>query len=289
VSENFGEYCATGATVKEQWFHPTSEVSLRYLEFKAAEPSGNPAVVFIPGWVSLPQGWKIVLREMTRDFDVYYLETREKISARIEGKASFSVADIGGDIVALIEYLQLKDQAYFLFGSSLGATAILEVAGHLPVIPMALVLIGPNAVFRVPKWGMGIIYLFYPGFFPILKPFIKWYLKHFRLDVKSDPAQYQKYCRALDHADPWRLKRAVIPLSRYEVWDRLPSIHTPTLIIGGSKDVLHEPENLRKITEGLENSAYLDLETNYMTHSATMVEEVRKYLKHLHFADSTDG
>jgi len=130
VSENFGEYCATGATVKEQWFHPTSEVSLRYLEFKAAEPSGNPAVVFIPGWVSLPQGWKIVLREMTRDFDVYYLETREKISARIEGKASFSVADIGGDIVALIEYLQLKDQAYFLFGSSLGATAILEVAGH---------------------------------------------------------------------------------------------------------------------------------------------------------------
>ncbi|MFQ6612157.1 MAG: alpha/beta fold hydrolase [Fidelibacterota bacterium] len=281
MNDQLKTYCASAALVREKWFQPNPQISLRLLEFKAAKEVGNPVVVFIPGWVSLPEGWKIVLREMTKDFDVYYLETREKVTAKIMGKQGFSVPDIANDIAALVKHLKLENKAYILFGSSLGATAILEAVAQLGTTPMALILIGPNAVFRVPKWGMVLIYLFYPGFFSILKPFIKWYLKHFRLDVKSDPAQYEKYCCAINTADPWRLKRAVIPLSRYQIWECLNHIEIPTLIIGGSKDVLHEPDNLLKITEELKQSTYLDLETNYMTHSATMVQEVRKYLSTL--------
>ena len=115
----------------------------------------------------------------------------------------------------------------------------------------------------------------------MLKPFIKWYLKTFRLDIKSDYAQYAKYCRALDAADPWKLKKAALAFSRYEVWNLLESIEYPSLIVGASKDSRHEPENLKRMVAMMPHATYLDMETNKNTHSKTLVEEMRKYLQRL--------
>ena len=43
--------------------------------------------------------------------------------------------------------------------------------------------------------------------------FVKWYLGKFRLDLENDMAQYEKYCNALDAADPRKLKPAVTMLT----------------------------------------------------------------------------
>ena len=125
--------------------------------------------------------------------------------------------------------------------------------------------------------AMFVIRIFPPVFYLLIKPVVKWYLRIFRLDIKSDYAQYKKYCNALDAADPWKLKKAVIALSKYEVWNLLGEIEYPTLIIGASKDVLHEPENLHKMVFMMKNATYNDLETNKLTHSVAMVEEMRKF------------
>ena len=77
------------------------------------------------------------------------------------------------------------------------------------------------------------------------------------------------------------IKKAVILLSKYEVWDLLKDIEYPTLIIGASKDVLHEPENLKKMVSMMKNATYIDLETNMGTHSEGMVEEMRRYIEKL--------
>ncbi|MCJ7812259.1 hypothetical protein MUP95_02930, partial [bacterium] len=152
----------------------------------------------------------------------------------------------------------------------------------LTVKPLCLVLIGPNACFRVPKMGMVVIRIFQPPFYVILKPFIKWYLKTFRLDIENDYAQYEKYCHALDAADPWKLKKAALAFSRYTVWDILKTIEYPILIIGASKDILHEPVNLHKMVKMMRNATYLDMETNERTHSEEMVKKMRKYIDALH-------
>jgi hypothetical protein len=52
-------------------------------------------------------------------------------------------------------------------------------------------------------------------------------------------------------------------------------------VIGASKDVLHEPENLEKILSGLRYSTYLDLETNKETHSQAMVDKMKQYISNL--------
>ncbi len=279
--DNLSEFCAQGATYKEQMIPVAENVSLRVRTFTPSEDHNNTPVVLVAGWITLISAWKIVLREMTKDFTVYYIETREKISSQVTGKVEYGVEDIGRDIVALISHFDLKDKGYILFGSSLGASAILDCCRFLDQAPLCLVLIGPNAVFRVPRFGKIIIRFFPPRLYLIIKPVVKWYLKTFRLDIKSDYEQYEKYCGNIDNADPWKLKKAVMKLWNWEVWGLLKDIEYPTLIVGASKDSLHEPENLKKIVSMLKNSTYIDLETNKGTHSEVMVEKVRQCIANL--------
>ncbi|UCH94790.1 MAG: alpha/beta hydrolase [Candidatus Aminicenantes bacterium] len=279
--DSLSQYCSPGSTFKEEMVPVSPNVSLRVITFSPSQPRENPALVFVPGWVSLMAGWREVLLEMTRDFHVYYIETREKITSKVRGKVDYSLESIGKEISALVSHFSLESRGYILFGSSLGATAILESSRFLETDPLCLVLIAPNAVFRIPKFYLFIIRILSPRFYLVLKPVVKWYLKTFRLDTDTDYAQYEKYCHALDAADPWKLKKAAIAFSRYEVWNLLADIDYPTLIIGASGDTLHEPENLKKMASIMRHAAYLDLETNKLTHSSGMVREMRKYIAQL--------
>ncbi len=277
--EDLHKFCAPGSSVREEEVIINPQVTLRLLVFTPARESGNPAVVFIPGWISLIDGWGEVLREMTRDFTIYYLETREKTTARVRGKADYSVAVIAGDIHNYIKNQLPSGGAYLLFASSLGATAVLDCAAGLDPEPRCLVLVAPNAVFRVPRFWKMVIMLFYPPLYSLIKPAVKWYLRTFRMNVEADRAQYDKYCRALDGADAYKLKKAATSLWSYSVWDKLADITSPVLIIGASQDKLHEPENLKKMCQMLPKATYLDLETNSGTHSRGMVQQMRQYLK----------
>jgi len=279
--DSLSQYCSRDSTFKEEMIPAAANVSLRVITFSPCQPGKKPVVVFVPGLVSLIGGWREVLLEMTRDFHVYYIETREKITSKVKGKVDYSLEAIGKEIAALVSHFNLQSQNYILFGSSFGATAILESCRFLETDPLCLVLIGPNAVFRVPKFYRFIIRVFNPRFYLLLKPVVKWYLKTFRLDTGADYAQYEKYCQSLDAADPWKLKKTAIVFSRYEVWDLLANIDYPTLIVGASRDSLHEPGNLKKMVSMMKNAVYLDLETNKLTHSSGMVRELRKYIDRL--------
>ncbi len=275
------EFCAPGAAVHESLFDTSSGVKLKLITFTPARDEGKLPVVFVPGWISRMAGWKIILREMTATRVVHYLETREKISSLTPPDADQSVEAIAGDICDYIHQNHFKRNQYLLFGSSLGATAILQAAPDIQETPAALILIGPNAVFRVPIWGKAVIRLFPPRFYEIFKIFIKWYLKTFRLNVRHDQAQYDKYAVALDIADPYKLKKSALSLSTYQVWERLPHIDIPVLLINAGKDNLHEPQNINRMYDLLRNVDMVDMETNTGTHSAQMVRTMDDFVSGL--------
>jgi pimeloyl-ACP methyl ester carboxylesterase len=279
--EPLSEFYHPGTEYQDEMVSVSPTVSLRVVTFSPPQPSKNPPIVFVPGWITQMNSWQEVLRALTKDFIVYYIETREKISSHVKGKVAYSVEALAKDIATFISNHGLKKNEYILFGSSLGATAILDACRFIQQSPLCLILIGPNAVFRVPKFGMVIIHVFYPGFYLFVKPFIKWYLKNFRLNTDADYAQYQKYCGNLDAADPWKLKKAALAFSKYEVWDLLDTIDAPTLIVGASKDTLHEPKNLERMVSMMPNATYLDMETNKITHSKRMVDAMRQYIARL--------
>jgi pimeloyl-ACP methyl ester carboxylesterase len=265
--KNFTAHC----TVEDGYQDISSDVSLRLITFTPVGSSNRPSVVFVAGWVSQIEGWTEVLKEMTREFIVYYIETREKVSSKLSGNPRFDVNTIGDDLVQLVRRLRLKDRRFMMFGSSLGATVILDCYKRLESKPSHLILIAPNAEFRMPPIWKIIILLFYPPLYFLIKPWIKWYLKLFRMNVKKDTAQYEKYCRALDGADPRKLKPAALAFSKYKIWPVLKTVDVPVLICGGSQDKLHEPENLKQMVENLLQAEYIDLETNTRTHSGEVV------------------
>lgn len=275
------QFCAPGANVVEKRLEVSPGVDLKLLVFSPPGEITRPPVLFVPGWISLITGWSEVLMEMTASYPVYYLETREKNSASLSGKQDQGIPAYRQDIITAIERLDLMKGEYILFGSSLGATAILDAHSSLPKKPKALILVGPNAEFRMPGWGVLIIHLIYPGLFFMVRSLVKLYLKWFRLNAGADRAQYEKYCRALDMAEPFRLKKAALSLKDYKVWDLLEDIDTPVLVIGGNEDKLHEPENLIQIVNKLPQGKMLDMGTNSNTHSASMVREMTSYLERI--------
>jgi len=278
IKESFSSYCADGANYRTEFVKVKENVSLRLITFSPPKPSKKPPIVFVPGWVSQISGWLQVLLEVTREYTVYYIETREKISSIVEGDAEYSIEEMGKDVIEVLKQKELINKKYYLFGSSLGGTIILDLWRFLETKPLSLILVGPNAEFRVPKSWHYIVSVFYPPLYNLLKPSVKWYLRTFRMNIEHDFAQYEKYSEALDSADPWKLKKAVLSVEKYKVWELLKNISTPTLIFTASKDKLHEPDNMQQIAELMPNTEIIDLHTNSGTHSRKMVDEMRKYL-----------
>jgi pimeloyl-ACP methyl ester carboxylesterase len=271
------EFCAPGARCSEQYLSVGPQISLRVVSFQPPQRGTFPTIFFVPGWISLMSAWKEVLKDLTSDFSVEYIETREKRSSRVHTSARYGVGDIAGDIARAVSVLS-GENGFVLLGSSLGATALVESCRLFRKRPQSLVLIEPNAAFRIPPLGLFIVKMSSPSLYCIIKPVIKWYLRTFRLDPKTDYAQYAKYCSSLDAADPWKLKKAAIAFSHYQVWRALQSISMPVLVFGASRDVLHEPEHLKRMVSSLEQVTEIDLETNKRTHSAEMVSYLRRFL-----------
>ena len=113
--ENLNDYCAEGTTYSEKMIQTSETVSLRVITFSGPEEKNYPDVVFVAGWVSLMEGWREVLKEMTKYHRVIYIETREKISSKINGNAEYDVTSIGDDIVFLINHFKYKAGEYILF------------------------------------------------------------------------------------------------------------------------------------------------------------------------------
>jgi pimeloyl-ACP methyl ester carboxylesterase len=277
MSGDCSEFCAPGAHCSEQYFLVRPGISLRVVSFEPPHESTLPTIFFVPGWISLMSAWREVLRDLTRDFRIDYIETREKSSSRVQITARYGVEDIARDIAHVVSVLA-RENGFVLLGSSLGATALIESCRFLKKKPRSLVLIAPNAEFRVPPLGLLIVRISSPSLYAIIKPVITWYLRTFRLDLKTDYAQYAKYCGSLDAADPWKLKKAAIAFSDYQIWGALRSVSMPVLVFGASKDVLHKPEHLKRMVSSLEQVTEIDLETNKRTHSAEMVSYLRRFL-----------
>ncbi len=279
--DDLTEFRARGINFNETLIAVNERVKLRVITFMPAKETHHPAIIFVSGWISMISGWRDVLIEMSRDFPVYYVETREKNSSVINGKVRYRVEDFARDIASVVDALILSDGNFILCGSSLGATAIVDSCRFLNRKPLCLVLIGVNAVFYVPTFWHIVIYLFPPKFYLIMKPIIKWYLRNFRLDVHNDRAQYEKYCRNLEAANPWKLKKAMLEFVKYEIWSRLPDIQIPALLVSASKDELHDHENIRKISTLLPLGKTIDMEINSNSHSPAVVGEIRKYIGEL--------
>jgi pimeloyl-ACP methyl ester carboxylesterase len=279
---DYSEYTSRGTDIKEYLAEVSDQVKLNVIEFiPKTDSSEKPIVLFVAGWISMITGWKPVVQKITPAYRTVYLETREKSSSVVpQGKrVSFTMDRLAEDIDNIIQKTIPGDRSFIIAGSSLGATAIIQYLAKNRRQPECAILISPVLEFRFPPVLGDIIPLLPPSLYLIIKPLIKWYLRNFRLDKKREIEQVKKYEGTLDAADPYKLKANAIALKNYTIWEHLPGVPVPTLIIGATSDKLHGTDTLKKMLDGLRRSDYRELASNKETHSAKAGELIVNYIR----------
>ncbi len=254
------------------------QVTLHLLEFVPLNQLQNPVVIMIGGLSTVAESFRPLLEELSRDFHIYYIESREKGSSKVSGKAAYDIATMGMDIVTVIRKLEIPDKYYVVFGYSMGATIIVDVYPELHPAPLCMLLLEPTPSFGYPLWSQMLIRFAVP-LYSLLKPIAKWYMRTFR--ITEDKAMYANFSRALDNADPAKLRDAILSNVRYKIWDKLSAIDCPVLIVSTSSDGMHEYEETVRLAREIKDSSLLDMKTNDRTHGTELAFLFRDYLRTL--------
>jgi pimeloyl-ACP methyl ester carboxylesterase len=279
---DYSQYTESSTTVNEYMVQMSDGVSLKIIDFTPQNITPDkPVILFVAGWISLISGWKGVLKVLTSEYRVMYLESREKQSSIVPDikKTAFSMERLKLDIGEIIEKTIPESDNFILAGSSLGASAIIEYCGSEGRKPLSSVLIGPNAEFKFPKILGTVIPAVHPSIYFSVKPVIKWYLRNFRLDKKNSLEQIRKYENTLDCADPYKLKANALAIRNYVLWNRIENINIPSLIIGATTDTLHGTDNIKKLIDALPCSIYIELKSNMETHSEKAGHVIIDYIR----------
>jgi hypothetical protein len=148
---------AAGVHFKSEYISASDDVKLKVLQWQPEikEP-GEPEksvepVIFVPGWISHVSSWAELLPSMTQKRPVFYIETREKISAQIRkekiGINDFTIPRIALDIINVCKRLPIDLEKAIVMGSSFGATALLEALKNNNLNVRCAFLVGPNSEF----------------------------------------------------------------------------------------------------------------------------------------------
>ncbi|TVQ19957.1 MAG: alpha/beta fold hydrolase [Spirochaetaceae bacterium] len=273
--------CAPGATYQVVRLAARRDVSLRCITFRPPRETARrgtmPEIVFIGGLASIIENFTDTLRGLTRTSVVHYLETHEKGGSRIAEGADLSIPAMARDVAAAVAALDLRDGSYIMTGYSLGATLILEAVMYLRQQPAAVVLVEPNAAFPFPGWVL-LLARFGSLIYRPMVPFLKWYVRCFRINVKQDEEMYRILCRILDAADPLKICAVVRAIAPFRLDGDLARITIPSLVIGTSLDSFHNFHDSRVIADGIHGSVYLDLQDNRRSHSAEVARHVERFV-----------
>ena len=261
---------------EERYFTVSDGSQIRVLLSKAPKEAHNELTfVVIAGWNTVVSGWDEVLLEAMKDFDVVYIETREKGSSIVVKNAKFDMDRFSSDIQEIIEELQINQKKMILFSSSLGTICAAHGLGSKKFEPFLAYFVGPVHRFEMPKGSRIYMYLVPNCFLTVTRPMWKWWIRRRK---SEDPEQAAKYIRALEEAEAKKWRATGYANAWVDFLDMYEKVAVRNYIVGMEKDKMHERDISMRIHERMENSTYIDLETNKKTHSAEMVKVVRQHL-----------
>jgi pimeloyl-ACP methyl ester carboxylesterase len=286
VAEVSNPVPVAGVQFNERRLTVEEGVSLRLYEWRPESDDGADPIFFVAGWISLVTGWVPLLEKLVRTRPVYYLETREKESAKISPKlmrpASFLVPRLAKDLIEVSNQLRLDRDRTVLFGSSMGSNAILEALKGDRLKAKAAFVVGPNAEFHFPWWGRPLVHL-PPFVYSAAKPFVLWYLRTFRVNTREDPEQMARYVRTVRAADPERIMLSAQAVIDYDAMPGLDTISSPVAVAYAANDTLHGEEEVQRIVDAMPQGVAVKCPSNTYMHTAEVVSDLDRFL-----AESTE-
>lgn len=260
------------------------DVHLRVMSWQPRRPVSEDPVIFVAGWVSAVSGWAPLLKAMAAVRPLYYIETREKISARIEKEnlqpGDFSIRRMAADLISVCRQLEIAVPSATVIGSSLGATTLLEALKEGKLTAGNAFLIAPNSDFRAP-WHIRRMISLPASLFHGLKHLVLWYIRNFMVDVKNEPEQMRRYTETIKAAHPQRIKlsaQAAVD-GRYEVWPHLETVRIPVALAYAPTDKLHSAENIRLIAARLPRAEIIVCPSNRYMHRPELMADFEAFVR----------
>ena len=186
--------------------------------------------------------------------------------------------DFSTDLAIVTERLFNNGNQYVIFGYSMGAAIVMDGFPKMKHKPLSLILLSPTASFEYPKWSLFLMRHSLWMKSGWMKWVGKWYMGRFVVNRKEDPDMYAISMKAIDSADPPKVKKTILAIHDYKIWDKLEKIKCKTLVVATSKDGIHVKDEVEKIAAMIPGAEYLDLETNDRTHGPEMSKLVMGFL-----------
>jgi pimeloyl-ACP methyl ester carboxylesterase len=273
---DYSLFCSEKASYEAGYTDLETGVSLLTVKFTPETGINYPLIIFIPGLASVIENFRETLVSLTSHHSLHYIETREKSTAIITHHHGFSVPDLASDLVSYINSFIPPDKPYILVGYSLGTTVITEAFRKLICKPDRIVFVEPSIEFHFPGWLLMLASVAKPVYRTV-KPFLKWYMRTFRIDTNEDYEMYRINCRILDKAEPRRLGLTVRSILPYSAAKLLGSIDVPVMVVGASKDRFHNLDAALDFSEAIKDCSYHDLENNKRTHSSEIADLISSF------------
>jgi len=263
------------------YFKMSDGTKVRVLDFNLAEKPNKYTLFFIPGFITVFQSWHAALEVLSKDFRIYYFESREKHSSIMPNKKIERQIDLhkmAYDIKEVIEQLELDGTQYLTVCSSAGGTIEIIALSEKWLNPKGAVMVGPTVEYHMTRfiiYGLSIIPAFVKG---LIMPFVRWYIRKVYVDKKEEPEQYIKYVRAAEESELRKIRKPLRQMRTNKCWDLLPKIEAKCLLIGASKDKTHLTEETFRTHELIPNSSFVDLGSNKASHSQPLANAINDFI-----------
>ncbi|NPD90360.1 MAG: hypothetical protein HGN29_16730 [Asgard group archaeon] len=262
---------------QERYFTVSDGSELRVLLSNAQiTTSSGFTLLLIPGWNTVVPSWEEVLLEAMKDFDIIYIETREKGSSKLNKKTKNNPDRFSSDVKEILEELGIEQNKLVIFASSFGVFFVADGLASEKYNPFLTFFLGPSLKFNMPPTTKYIMHVLPNVTLELTKPIWRWWI---RTRKSENPEQAAKYIRALEEADASKWRSVSKRFNFVHFGETYKEIKSKVIVIGMEKDKMHKAEEARSISQYITNSAYIDMGTNKLTHSIEMVEKIRTLIK----------
>ena len=275
---SLSEFCAEGTTYEASYILLSNNIRLRKITFTPELQGQLPEILFLPGLASIIENFRDLMKALTKNFKVHYLESREKKSSIVPDGSSFAIPDHALDIAEAAYLLFGDHRKFIIIGFSFGASTAAEAMPLMKNKPVKLILTEPVATFRFPELILFLARYLVP-FYRILKPVVKWRMRRGHINMAEDYEMYVINSRTIDNASPQKLSSVVLAIADYNMENDPPKIDVPTVIICASKDKFHSYDEALRIAAGIKGCTCVDMGTNKRTHGAELADWLVNHLE----------
>ncbi len=269
---------------KELYFEMTDGTKVRVLDFDLAKKPNKYILLFIPGFITVFQSWHKSIELLSKDFRIYYFESREKYSSIMPNRKtrhSITLEKMAYDIKEVIEQLDLGSKDYITICSSTGGTIEAIALSNDWFQPNGAIWVGPTIIYHI-SFIVPLFATLVPQFMKrLFMPAMRWYLTRRYVDKNAEPEQLDKYLRSAEEADLRKTRRVGWQMLGYNNQESLPKIKAKSILIGASSDKMHLAEETLENCNLMPNAKYIDLGSNKAAHDQPLVDVIFDFIKEL--------